>query len=421
MNHRRQLLPLLFVGTLLLSAVSLIPDISLAQDDNGVETLFRVDLADSEYPVDPAYLRLVRIELDGGASNWIHTHPGPEFGFVEAGAITAEVNGPARIYIATDSQDDPPTASDAPANEEFELTEQDLIVYLANTPMAFRNAGSDQASLLAITLVPYGSQRPPNTTYLNGQPTAGAFDGITPTVLGDGIMTVLPRDGVTVVLERLWLNPGDPIPATEYPTLLSLESGALDYEVVSGNVQPHRSATPGAQPPAAPETQISLSQYDATAFPAGMNEVDRSSQEGELVLLRLTLESSSSEASPTPMFDGVATIQILDGVAEEPPGAESPAASPQAGGTPGAAPTPEDQAPSLGEGALVESNSEGVNVRTGAGTSFEVSTQVFTGQQMRITGESEEADGFIWWPVELVEDPSVTGFIADDFIDLVDE
>ncbi|MCC6675380.1 MAG: SH3 domain-containing protein, partial [Thermomicrobiales bacterium] len=66
-------------------------------------------------------------------------------------------------------------------------------------------------------------------------------------------------------------------------------------------------------------------------------------------------------------------------------------------------------------------NSDGVNIRTGAGTGFEIVTQVFIGDQLRITGESEEGDDFVWWPVELVDDTSITGYIAEDFIDLVIE
>ena len=40
---------------------------------------------------------------------------------------------------------------------------------------------------------------------------------------------------------------------------------------------------------------------------------------------------------------------------------------------------------------------------------------------MTVTGPSEEADGYVWWPVVLVADTSVTGYVAEEFIDLVVE
>jgi Bacterial SH3 domain len=206
--------------------------------------------------------------------------------------------------------------------------------------------------------------------------------------------------------------------------LLSLESGVLDFTVVGGKVQVSRTATPGPQPDTAPDTDISLARGDAVFFPLGMREVDRSDIDGDLVLLRMTITAAGDDAAPTPAESGIGEIRALATEIEETPSAETPAASPEAGGTPGAGEptqTPEGQPTEKGEGAIVESNSEGVNVRSGPGTGFEVVFQVFIGDQMRITGEAEEADGFVWWPVELVDDPSVTGYIADDFIDLVEE
>jgi hypothetical protein len=155
-----------------------------------------------------------------------------------------------------------------------------------------------------------------------------------------------------------------------------------------------------------------------------MREVDRSGMDSDLVLLRMTINSAGEGAIPTPTESGIGEIRVLVTEIEETPSAETPAASPEAGGTPGAGEptaTAEAQPTEKGEGALVESNSEGVNLRSGAGTGFDVVFQVFIGDQMRITGEGEEADGFLWWPVELVDDPSITGYIADDFIELVEE
>ena len=83
MNSRRFVLSLLMVGTMLVAAMSLSIGASRAQDDdNGVETLFSVNLEDGQYPIAPAFVRLLRITMAGGSNSPLHTHPGPEFGLI---------------------------------------------------------------------------------------------------------------------------------------------------------------------------------------------------------------------------------------------------------------------------------------------------------------------------------------------------
>ncbi len=81
----------------------------------------------------------------------------------------------------------------------------------------------------------------------------------------------------------------------------------------------------------------------------------------------------------------------------------------------------DDAAPTtMGPGAtvvVVGTGEAGLNIRSSASTEAEVVNSVPDGTEMVITGESEEADGFTWWPVE-VDD--TTGFVAADFIELPD-
>ena len=423
MNPRQLVLSFLLIGGMIASAAGLAGESVLAQEDSDREILFTTTLEAGQLPVAPTFVRLLRITLSEGASSPLHTHPGPEFGLVEQGTLTVEVNGP--TLLSTQPVDGTPTPSEeAPTGAEFELEVGDFITYLPQSPMTFRNGGADPVTVLSAVLLPAGSQHPPGVTYLNGQPPANAFDGVAPEILGDGVATVLPEGESTITVERLRLGPNDPIPAFSETVLLSLESGVLDFTVVGGKVQVSRTATPGPQPDTAPETDISLAKGDAVFFPLGMREVDREGIDGDLVLLRMTIAAAGEEAEPTPTENGIGEIRALATEIEETPDSETPVASPEADGTPESGEptaTPEGEAPTLGEGALVESTADGVNVRTGPGTSFDVSTQVFIGDQMRITGDAEEADGFIWWPVELANDPSVTGYIAEDFIALVEE
>ncbi|MGD9714523.1 MAG: cupin domain-containing protein [Thermomicrobiales bacterium] len=386
----------------------------VAQENPPSETLFTVDLNEGQFPIAPSFVRLLRITLAPGASSPLHTHPGPEIALVEQGVLTVQVNGSAEIAQPA-AEGTPVAASSAPNNSEFELQSGEIITYFPQTPMTFRNAGDAPVSLLTAVMLPAGNQHPPGITYIDGQPAAEAFDGVAPEILGDGVATVLPGGGLTLTVERLRIAAGEPIPAFNEPVMISLESGVLDFTVVGGKVQVSRTATPGPQPDSAPETVVSLAKSDAVFFPLGMREVDRSAIDGELVLLRMTLSQSTQEEAPTAADTGVGEIRVLASELVEPP------ASPSAGeGAAEASPTATGE-PVLEEGALVESNADGVNVRAGAGTDFDIVTQVFIGDQMRITGESEESGDFVWWPVEIVDDPSITGYIAEDFIDLVDE
>ncbi|CAN5794108.1 hypothetical protein BH24CHL4_BH24CHL4_16570 [soil metagenome] len=419
MNLRRLVLTLLLIGGLCASAIGISREGVLAQEDSESEILFTATLEAGQVPVAPSFVRLLRITLEEGASSPLHTHPGPEFGLIEQGTLTVEVNGPSTL--SNQPVDGTPTPEEeATTGAEFEMEAGEFITYLPQSPMTFRNGGTDPVSILSAVLLPAGNQHPPGVTYLNGQPAANAFDGVSPEILGDGVATVLPAGAATITVERLRLGSEDPIPAFSETVLLSLESGVLDFTVAGGKVQVSRTATPGPQPDTSPGTDISLSRGDAVFFPLGMREVDRTGVDGDLTLLRLTIRAAGEDADPTPTENGIGEIRALAAGVEETPSAGTPAASPEAGGTPVTG-DPDDSEPVMGEGALVESNSEGVNVRSGPGTSFEVVTQVFIGDQMRITGEAEEADSFLWWPIELVNDPSVTGYIADDFIELVEE
>ncbi len=80
-----------------------------------------------------------------------------------------------------------------------------------------------------------------------------------------------------------------------------------------------------------------------------------------------------------------------------------------------------DEAPTtIGPGAtvvVVGTGEAGLNVRETASTEAEVVGSLPDGTALTITGESQEADGFTWWPVE---GDTVTGFVAADFIELSD-
>ena len=66
-------------------------------------------------------------------------------------------------------------------------------------------------------------------------------------------------------------------------------------------------------------------------------------------------------------------------------------------------------------GDVVEVTEDVVNVRADASVSAEIVTEVSLGDQLAITGDPIEADGYRWYPIEVVDD-GTTGFIVQDFI-----
>jgi hypothetical protein len=80
--------------------------------------------------------------------------------------------------------------------------------------------------------------------------------------------------------------------------------------------------------------------------------------------------------------------------------------------------TDPDAPTTLGPGAtavVVGTGEAGLNVRQSASTEAEVVGSLPDGTAVTITGESQEADGFTWWPIE---GEGLTGFVAADFIEL---
>lgn len=390
--------------------------------DNG--PLIDVTIDSGQYPVAPAFVRLLRIVLEPGSSSPLHTHPGPEIALVERGTVTVQVGGPAELIAGGASNSAAtPTGALAPFDSEFEMTAGDQLTYLPQTSMTFRNGGSTAASILTVVLLPAGHQHPPGVTYVNGQPEAAAFEGVTPEILGDGVASSMPANGIRVTVDELRLAEGESIPASSTPVLLSLEQGTLDFQVVGGKVQISRAATPGPQPDAAPGTEEQLAAHDALFFPLGMKEAARAKDDGPISFLRLSITPANPGNEPTATAEGAGEILVTGA---EAPTATEIAQTPEAG-TPRAetSPTPASQAsptatptPGPKEGESVTINSDGVNLRACAGTDCEVVTQLFIGQTVTITGPSEDDGEYIWWPVSVDDDPSITGYIAQDFFDL---
>lgn len=95
---------------------------------------------------------------------------------------------------------------------------------------------------------------------------------------------------------------------------------------------------------------------------------------------------------------------------------EEPEASPQA--TPGATPTAEV---AFSEGDIVALSEVNVRVREEATVDSEPIDVFDEGTEFEVTGAPVEADDYIWFPVTLVSDASISGWVVGDFLVLVED
>jgi hypothetical protein len=66
--------------------------------------------------------------------------------------------------------------------------------------------------------------------------------------------------------------------------------------------------------------------------------------------------------------------------------------------------------------AVANTGGTGVNMRSTASVDGEVVTVALDGTEFTVVGEAEEADGFVWWPVD---GEAGTGYIVEDYLTLI--
>ncbi|HEV2066707.1 MAG TPA: cupin domain-containing protein, partial [Thermomicrobiales bacterium] len=343
-----------------------------------------------EFPEAPVSVRLLRITLAPGASSPLHTHPGPEFDYVESGTLTAIAEGEA--IVVRDGEE-----TTAAAEEAIDAGE--LVVFPPGTAMSLVNNGDTDLVLLSAVFHPV-SEDVPSTTYPAGEPAAEAFAGVSFTVLGDGIVQDFPDGPATVTLDRIVAPAGADLPATEGAALYSAVDGNFSFAVDGGDVQVSRTASPGLRPNAAPEQEFTLDPGDAAFFPSGVSTTSRTEEDGTVEILRLAVTPDQSIAGDA------ADISYLGS-------AEAEVDAPSDGTTADTDPAQIDV------GARVVTNDDSVNLREEPTTSADGIDQLGEGVELEVIGGPEEADDLTWYQVEVVgtEGP-ITGWVAADFISL---
>lgn len=361
------------------------------------ETLIQAVL--EELPPPPAFLRLVRITLQPGASVPLHSHPGPEFGWMETGSLTIRVEGQAVVAPAA-AGGTPQPARVLPSGEEFELRPGDQIVYPAEVPFTLANLGQGPASVLTAVVLPAGSGSPPGSAWVDGTPGPDAMQGVSSEILGDAVVPGWPQPPLAIVVDRLVLGSGATIPPRAGPVLLSVEQGRFGFELIDGQFQVSGGES-GPRPNATPGAAYSLGRGDAVFFPGGMTEVPRPGSDGLLVVLRLSVLGAAPPDSAAPTEPATPV-----------PG-EPPPRPPAAEGV--ATPVP-PAADGFAVGADVVVTTSGVRLRDAPSAGAGVVAEVDEGRVLEVVGPPVEGDGIAWYPVRAVDDPAIAGFIAADFV-----
>jgi uncharacterized protein YgiM (DUF1202 family) len=105
---------------------------------------------------------------------------------------------------------------------------------------------------------------------------------------------------------------------------------------------------------------------------------------------------------------GWVAADFLDGLEEATP-EETPA--PEAASTPAA-----EASGTFAPGDIVATTDDSVRVRSEGNLGGDIVNAYPTGTEFEITGEPVDADDFTWYPVTLVENPDISGWIPADFI-----
>lgn len=372
-------------------------------DEIDTEALISVTLPAGSLPSAPAFLRLVRITLDPGATSVAHTHPGPELGRIESGVISVTVNGPASVKQRSSKPKDPFEAIES--GKATTLDRGDQVLYPAGTEIEFTNTGEDPAEVLAIVVLPASEGHPDLITYTEATPTDASFKGVTSEVLGDAILTTIPGKDATITLDRIQLQAGQSLPGSGNPVLFSVESGDFQFSVSGGQVQISHKREPGPQTDVPEDENIKLRSGDAVFFPNGVRTTSRGENSAELDLLRVIIAPAAGSDEKLSQ-DGRGAIRFKAPAAAED---EEGDASADSGDS-------SDSSSGFEVGSSVYVNSTDVNLRDSPSTSGGQVTVLLYGQEMTIDGASVEGDGITWWPVHITADASIAGYVADEFV-----
>jgi quercetin dioxygenase-like cupin family protein/uncharacterized protein YgiM (DUF1202 family) len=369
------------------------PEVAAQQAPAEIQPLFVHDF--DALPAAPVTIRLLRITLEPGASVPEHTHPGPEFGLIEQGTLSATPTGDATVTRADGGSTE--TVSDTTT-----LNIGDWILYPAEVGMTFSNDTDANVVILSAVILPVGEGAPQSITYASDSVTSDDYTGVSFVVLGDGLLQDLSDGPATVAVNRVTLPAGTDLPASDSPLMISRIDGNFSFVVNSGDVQVTRTASPALQPNAAPNSEFTLETGDAAFFPAGVSATSRADETAEVSYYTLSIVPTGSVATAPASITFTAPAE--------------PVETPESTATPSDGTSGTDGNGGLAAGTVVTALEDNLNIRTDPTTSADVVEQVAAGVELSIVSGPVEADDYTWYEVEIVS-TGQTGWTVVDFLD----
>ena len=360
---------------------------------------------------DPLELRLLRITLEPGGVSPLHAHPGLGFGVVESGSLAVQVTGRAVLRPADLNPEEPSQL--VPVGVEVRLGPGDRIAYAPGTQLTFRNPGPERTMLLAATVLPTGEGAPPSAIFVAGPPSATEVAGVRSLILGRAVVVDFPDRRSAVSLERLSLGAGDRVPAFGGPVLVAVEAGGLSGTVEGAVELPDAAgfaaanATPTTDSGAG--TRFTLAAGQSIFFPSGMAESPPLGGDGSAMLLRLGIVPLADEVdSPMP-----SPVQRATATAIQAPTA-APTATATASPAPSPSPTPDSSRFAVGTEVVVAVDM--ARLRSEPSLEGSIMAGLEQGRVLVVIGEPVEGPDHIWYPVQDLADPALTGYIAGDLL-----
>ena len=148
---------------------------------------------------------------------------------------------------------------------------------------------------------------------------------------------------------------------------------------------------------------MKLRHGDAMFFPNGVRTTSRGENSDDLELLQVIVSPTGDERL---LEDRRGQLKFKQPTTPPPPDQD------QQGGTDSGS----QSSQSWSEGDSVYVNSTDVNLRDSPSINGGVVTVLLYGQEMIIDGEPTDADGIIWWPVHIADDPTLAGYVTQEFI-----
>ena len=216
-------------------------------------------------------------------------------------------------------------------------------------------------------------------------------------------MTTAPSGGSQITIRRVKLSEGQSLPGSRNPVLYSVVDGDCEFSVSAGSVQITHTKTPGPQLDAELDKDMKLRHGDAMFFPNGVRTTSRGENSDDLELLQVIVSPTGDERL---LEDRRGQLKFKQPTTPPPPDQD------QQGGTDSGS----QSSQSWSEGDSVYVNSTDVNLRDSPSINGGLVTVLLYGQEMIIDGEPTDADGIIWWPVHIADDPTLAGYVTQEFI-----